>query len=81
MEKILDWNMEKLWRKCGTFVDNLHAGKLQTGKTKDALKLKGTRNQLGRWKNVSENCRLGKHEKRQGIFDWRFLGSCRNNCG
>lgn len=22
--------------------------------------LKGTRNQLGRWKNVSENCRLGK---------------------
>ena len=21
MEKILDWNMEKLWRICGTFVE------------------------------------------------------------
>lgn len=68
-------------RKCGTFVWNRHTGKLQTGKTKDALQWSGTRNQLNGWKNVSENYRLGKHWKRQGGFDWGYLGNCRNNRG
>lgn len=31
--------------KCGTFVENLRAGKLQTGKYQNALQWSGTRNQ------------------------------------
>lgn len=31
-------------RKCGTFVENRHAGKLQVGKYRNALKWNGTRN-------------------------------------
>lgn len=44
--------------KCGTFVENRHAGKLQIGKYRNALKWKGTRT----------NRRDGKMFRK--IIDW-----------
>lgn len=55
MEKIIDWNMEKLRRnreafvenrKCGTFVWNRHTGKSKVGKYRNVLRWNGTRNKL-----------------------------------
>lgn len=43
----------------GETMDNWHAGKSKVGKYRNLLKWNGTRNRLERWKNVSENCRLG----------------------
>lgn len=78
--------MEKPWNICGK-TDMEKLWKTNTlencrlGKTKDALKWSGTRNRLERWKNVSENCKLGEHRKRQGGFDWNYLGRGWNNRG
>ena len=77
MEKTLDWNIEKLWNIYGTFVEkqiwriygDLTRWNITDWKNQRRVKintqvlreLKCTRNQLNGWKNVSENCRLGKH--------------------
>ena len=58
-------------------MENLHAGKLQTGKTKDALKLKGTRNKLKGWKMFRKivdwaNTESGK-DVLTGVF-WGVVG-------
>lgn len=68
-------------RKCGTFVENRHAGKLQVGKYQRRDTMEWYAKPTEGMENVSENLRLGKHRKRQGGFDWSFLGFCRNNSG
>lgn len=67
--------------KCGAFVENRHAGKLQVGKYRNALKWRGTRNQLGRWKNVSEDFRLDEHARVYGCRDWNYFRRGWNICG
>lgn len=59
--------------KCGAFVENLRDGKLQTGKTKDALQWNGTRNQPKGWKMFRKivdwmNTREGKEVMTGIIF-------------
>lgn len=77
MEKILDWNMAKLCSVCGEST----RWKITSWKIPKRDKIEWYAKQTGRWKNVSENCRLGKHWKRQGGFDWNYLWCRWNNCG
>lgn len=66
MEKILDWNVEKLWSICGESqmwnicVESTH-WKITDWKISKRDTMEWYANQPKGWKNVSENHRLGKH--------------------
>lgn len=68
-------------RKCGTFVENRHAGKSQAGKYRNAIKWNGTRTNWEGGKNVSEDFRLGEHARGQRGSNWNYFRRGWNICG
>lgn len=74
--------MEHLWRianvehLCG--IDTLENYRLENTETRYNGMV---REPTGKVENVSEDFRLGKHRKRQGGFNWGYLGHCWNNRG
>ena len=67
MEKILDWNMKKLWNIYITFVEkqiwriyvDLTRWKITDWKNQRRAKIEGYAKPTEGMENVSENCRLG----------------------
>lgn len=77
MEKILDWNMEKLWSICG----ELEYWKIVGWKIPKRATMEWYAKPTGRWKNVSENCRLDEHARGQGVHGWNYFRRGWNNHG